>query len=768
MGGIMALAAACLLLFSASQAPVEVSQEVLEGLPVLDLVADDTTVDRSCRVRIAPDMVLTDRGQPGVVQIVASGVTVVFEDGSVLRGAPAGTPQDTLEGIGVQVVGVADVTVVGLHAEGFRCGLLAQEADRLTVAGGFFARNFAQRLGSTPAAEDAGDWLWPHENDEAQWRTRYGAAVCVERSEDVALFGIRVRAQQNGLILDRVTGARVYDNDCSFLSGWGLAMWRSRDNLISRNAFDFCIRGYSHGVYNRGQDSAGILCFEQCSGNVFLENSATHGGDGFFGFSGREALGQGPVPDGFDHRRAGNGNLFERNDFSFAAAHGLETTFSFGTGIIENLFEGNAICGIWGGYSQDLFVFGNAFVGNGDAGYGLERGGLNVDHPRGLMVAHNVFDGDRCGVHLWRYPSALEEGPWGQANPADAAGWARDPASGAPSLQLRGNRFEDVPVSVQLRGGVAAELRGNVFLSGEETSRTGRQDMRIEDGAQVLPQRAVARDLVSGIDLPMTPRVEALGRTRPVGARAHLRGREHIVMTEWGPWDHETPLLRPLATSAGENLYRVLPAGTPFEARLEGAGVRLGTEPGVEGDLLRVQATEAGARPYRLHAVVGGSVQMAEGMLLDADWEVRVFATRFDPRADADAWAAARERAWQDGVEGVWSIRVPALDLRFGMGGLPAALLAEDAPPPPREHFGTVARCRVALPAGRWRLATESDDGIRVSVDGALVLDDWTWHAPKRADAAFTLETAREVEILVEHFELDGFAVLAVALEPAD
>ena len=37
-------------------------------------------------------------------------------------------------------------------------------------------------------------------------------------------------------------------------------MWRSSATSFHRNAFDFCVRGYSHGVYNRGQDSAGILC----------------------------------------------------------------------------------------------------------------------------------------------------------------------------------------------------------------------------------------------------------------------------------------------------------------------------------------------------------------------------------------------------------------------------------------------------------------------------------------------------------------------------
>ena len=42
----------------------------------------------------------------------------------------------------------------------------------------------------------------------------------------MTLRDLRVRRWQNGIILDRVTGSRVFDNDCSFLSGWGIAMWR--------------------------------------------------------------------------------------------------------------------------------------------------------------------------------------------------------------------------------------------------------------------------------------------------------------------------------------------------------------------------------------------------------------------------------------------------------------------------------------------------------------------------------------------------------------
>ncbi len=65
---------------------------------------------------------------------------------------------------------------------------------------------------------------------------------------------------------------------------------RCTRNIVSRNRFDYCVRGYSHGVYWRGQDSSGILMFERCSDNVFAENSATHGGDGVFLFGGRDSV----------------------------------------------------------------------------------------------------------------------------------------------------------------------------------------------------------------------------------------------------------------------------------------------------------------------------------------------------------------------------------------------------------------------------------------------------------------------------------------------
>src|SRR5690606_7728049 len=188
--------------------------------------------------------------------------------------------------------GATGVTLRNAHVHGYHVGIWATEASGLVIDGADVSDNYRAHLKSTPVAEDGSDWLSPHHNDNNEWMTRYGAAIYIEDSNNVDVHDVYCRRGQNGILLDRVEDSKVYDNDCSFLSGWGLGLWRSSRNVITRNALDFCVRGHVEGVYNRGQDSAGILCFEQCNDNVIAENSVTHGGDGFFGFAGLEAIGE--------------------------------------------------------------------------------------------------------------------------------------------------------------------------------------------------------------------------------------------------------------------------------------------------------------------------------------------------------------------------------------------------------------------------------------------------------------------------------------------
>jgi hypothetical protein len=84
----------------------------------------------------------------------------------------------------------------------------------------------------------------------------------------------------------------------------------------------------------------------------------------------------------------------------------------------------------------------------------------------------------------------------------------------------------------------------------------------------------------------------------------------------------------------------------------------------------------------------------------------------------------------------------------------------------PADHFATIATTEVDVEAGEYELRTISDDGIRVTVDGKVVIEDWTWHPPKTHTAKLTLSKGKHA-FLVEHFEIDGFAQLSVRLRPS-
>jgi hypothetical protein len=137
-------------------------------------------------------------------------------------------------------------------------------------------------------------------------------------------------------------------------------------------------------------------------------------------------------------------------------------------------------------------------------------------------------------------------------------------------------------------------------------------------------------------------------------------------------------------------------------------------------------------------------------VLVATEWSMRHFASPVDPRED--------ETAWREAGAAVEPVLKPALDERWGGGGPP------DLKP---DHFGTIATTSLEIPAGRWRIRTTSDDGIRVWLDETLVIDDWTWHAPKELVHEFEVAEARTIDLRVEHFELDGYAVLSVEIEPA-
>ena len=571
----------------------------------------------------------------------------------------------------------------------------------------------------------------------------------------MTIAGCSARRRQNGIILDRVNNARLYDNDFSFLSGWGLAMWRSSRNIITRNAFDFCVRGYSHMIYNRGQDSAGILMFEQCNQNIIAENSATHGGDCVFGFGGREALGEAPPREGmseaelqeFCKARGNNENLLINNDFSYAPAHGIEMTFSFRNQFIGNRMVDNAICGVWGGDSQSTLIAGNTFINNGEMAYGLERGGVNIEHGFANQIIHNTFERNKCGVHLWSdADEGLMNSPWAKANHV-----------GSLNNFIQSNTFMGDLLAIQIRECENTSVAANTYT---EVRR------EMESDEKSTPTDA---PFLLNYERPDYP---VFGRTRPVGARPELRGRENIIMQEWGPWDHDSPMVRLNAADSSGAVYDVYGAREPMRLGRAPEGIDVSIEEiGPDHLAVRLTPSEAGVASYSIPLSVGRDFKTTlSGTIIKTSWDIIFFGWNretTDPRTNLDGW-----RQLAAGPTAV-PLKADGLNLPFAMSGpkdLPAfrgnkALEALDS-----DLFGTIARAAVPLTAGTWRLTTRSDDGVRITINASghkdeRVIDNWTWHGPAVDTGEFTLSKNASVDFLVEHFEIDGYSVLEVSIE---
>lgn len=705
----------------------------VEELEVVVVDRDDVRVDRSCRIVIASTPLVDDEGD-GVIHIVADGVTVDFR-GTRLHGAPNDTSFDAYDGIGVRIT-AKRVTVREATVSGYRGGIWASGADGLVLERCDVSGNRRQRLRSTERAEDGADWLWPHENDANQWLVNYGAGIYVEESRGVKVRECRARRGQNGLLLRRVDDSHVVDNDFSFLSGWGLGLFRCERNVVQHNALDFCVRGYSHGVYSRGQDSAGILFFEQNRDNVIAFNSATHSGDGFFGFAGKAALEGAEVGPGVGC----TGNVLYGNDFSYAPAIGIELTFSFDNQFVANRLVGSNY-GVWGGYSSRTRMAANQIAENTLAGVAIE-------HGSDWVLEHDVFRANRRGVELWWDDDRdLLAKPWASVNPTVSRGFT-----------LRDASFERDQVGVELRGGTRdVVLERCRFVDVATEVLASEQDTFTRSAAPATfaappTAEALLDDHGRALLAKLSP-----AKSRPVGARAELAGRDKILMTEWGPYDWAAPYLARLADEGSAHGYRLL--GDSALSAVEAVG-DVDAESGIDGRI-EVRARRPGSvAPYRLRVATSGGELERSGVIVDAAWRVRVFPWTVDPREDLDGWraeaAAARE------------FELATLDLPFQGGGasdVSQASAALKALELPRDRFGTLAETNVSIPAGRWRVRVVSDDGVRVTFDGRTVIERWNWHAPTEDVHEFELAEPTTLRIGVEHFEIDGWAALSLGLE---
>jgi parallel beta-helix repeat protein len=671
-------------------------------------------------VRIEPGRwMLPAPTDTAAITVRGSNITLDLS-GVTLLGTDPGAPPDQARGVAILIDGGANIRVRAGRVRGYRVGILARGTRGLTLDDNDLSYNWKPRLFSEREHESLVDWLSHHHNEKDEW-LRFGAGAYLSDVTGGEIRGNRIEQGMEGLMLVRSDSVLIWNNTIEFNSGVGIGLYRSSANTIVHNHASYNVRGYSHGFYRRGQDSADLLLYEQSSRNVVAFNSMTHGGDGLFLWAGQSTMDTGAG--------GANDNLFYANDFSFAPTNAMEATFS------RNRFIGNRATGsdngLWGGYSFASEIRDNTFGGN--------RTGIAIEHGQDNLIAGNRFDGDSVAINLWANP--IEPSDWGYPRHRDTR--SRD-------YRIVGNRFTGNRVAVRVAGSANVGIRGNTVTS-VDTVLARRDSSDVTMTADPAPPSAADSSLPS-------PRP---GGLRIADDRLAARDRSAILVDEWGPYDWRFPRLWPVA-AATDSVNRLRVLGPPGRWRVVSRrGVTsLSKTRGAVGDTLAV--VPVGASPADWEVILeyrGAETLSQRGVRRRAGSPVRFGYSRFDPLRDWQvaffAWADSTDpRHRPERFEALLRTsplvtrRERRLDYMWYRPTIPAL---------PAERFAAVATTTVSLAPGTYTLRTISDDAVRVRVDGRLVIDHWAPHESAVDHAAIT---GGRHEIRVEYVQVDGWVEL--------
>jgi nitrous oxidase accessory protein NosD len=665
-----------------------------------------------------------DQARPAVT-IRGSNITVDLTGVTIEGGDPFADP-DGYVGTGIEIDGGDHVSVRGATIRGFKVAILARRSPFLHLTGNDLSYNWKQRLWSGIEKESLLDWMSYHDNEKDEW-LRFGAAIYLSECDDAEVDHNRAVQGQNGLMVTRSARLKIWNNTFSWLSSIGLGMYRTTDSLVAHNKLDYAVRGYSHGFYYRGQDSTGILMYEQSSRNTFHHNSATHGGDGLFLWAGQSTMDTG--------QGGANDNTFVSNDFSHAVANGIEATFS------RNRFISNRIedCwhGVWGGYSFDTEFFNNTFAGNDEA--------IAIEHGQNIRIVGNTFRGDKVAIRLWA--NATQDPNWGYPK-------ARDTRSRDYLVEV--NRFEDHETVLDISRTENVRLHLNSVAGDVAALVKGGQDVRdlhIDDAPEPGPKPP---------QMPLEPGWRALdGGMDPMIPEGTPRGRSTIIVDEWGPYDYKSPKVWPVG-KATERPLKVRILGPKGLWKLVSAdGGRLSQTSGAIGDEVIVIVDDGNTDLRLTFDYVGEEVVDPRGRRTPAGQPHRFVYEQFEPAIAWQTrwwtWTEAQDPLTEPAAFAARLTQAPTMTAdaaRFDL--ISGRVMVEGLP---ADRIALKAEGTVNLPGGAYELVTISDDGLRVWIDDRLVIDRWDIHGSTVDRVPLAAGRHR---IRLEYFESSGWAELKV------
>jgi len=207
----------------------------------------------------------------------------------------------------------------------------------------------------------------------------YQGAIRLENVDTAVIEHCDLRGNQVGLAAFHCRELHVETCDASYNSAFGFWLHDVEHSKFKGNRADFCCRV---GDGHLGADSAGFVLVAGSSNNMFTQNKARAGGDGFF-VSGLAHTGE---------WKPCVNNYFAHNDVSYSPNNGFEFTFSYHATFGDNQVLG-CNYGFWFGFASNVHLIDNMVQKCGKAGVAAEnscgfalRENAILDNPYGLLL----------------------------------------------------------------------------------------------------------------------------------------------------------------------------------------------------------------------------------------------------------------------------------------------------------------------------------------------------------------------------------------------
>lgn len=661
-----------------------------------------------------------------VIIVRGNNITIDFND-ALLQGSNDKQLPNQFYGLALLIQG-DNITLKNARIAGYKIAVMAAGCKNLTIEHSNFSYNYRQQLQSNWLREDVSDWMSYHHNEKDEW-LRYGTGMYLKDCIGFTIKNNIVTGGQCALMMMRSNEGKIHDNDFSFNSAIGIGMYKSNQNNILHNKLDFNVRGHSHGFYHRGQDSAGILVFEQCNNNTFAYNSVTHSGDGFFLWAGQTTMdsGQGGC----------NNNYLYKNDFSYAPTNGIEVTFSSNK-IYDNIIH-ECDHGIWGGYSWNTIITGNIFYKN--------RIGIAIEHGQHNNISNNWFEGHtQDAVKIWA--RKIQPTEWGYAKNRDTR---------SMQYNFLENNFKNEKTALNITLTDDISLYANTFNNCL---------VNIKKDSSVTAVKEMKKFSDTTVQMPG---ILTRWKDNHIPPTTFPRGRNQIRITEWGPYNYRYPIIF-LKKIDSNKIYHFDILGPKGNWKvIQSANAVLSQS---EGKFpAEITAQKTGSDIQLQLQYTGPTFTDQFGKLQTATkpyiFSFRDYQPQMNWNIDWYTWDAAHDPLKNyEQFKTIFSNTPIKTEQNTKLDYTWWGAIGKQLP---ADSFATVATTTVQVQKGKYNLGITADDLVKVFVDGKLVIDFWDitkykYDEDTHHDAVVHLGGNHTIR--VEHVENKGYSTIIFTLKP--